>query len=165
MTQGSQDIIQLEPVQTPTGVVYRAVRPRRAVAWQSWFWLAFALLWLFGCSPAGAGAVLICMPPYGCRSSPYFPPIPVPVVPNVVIQAPVGPYRPPAGALAPGPVRGDSALPPPAYGRASPGRGGAMRDAEHAEIEAGILAFCDSNPSENFCIRLLAYLQRYQPGK
>ena len=125
----------------------------------------------------GAGGVLLCNE-FGCRSSPYFPPPIVSVAPPVVYMPanpPVrrppppaynGPPGPPAQVYAPNPNGGPAVrvFPPGALGprytqpRRDPPP---QRDAEAAEIEGDITAFCDAHPDEPFCGKLGHYLRTH----
>jgi hypothetical protein len=108
------------------------------------------------------GAVLLCNP-YGCRSSPYYPPpvyLPAPrVSPPVPAQVTAPPrYRPPRGGA---PIsRPNVQVPPPDDSRPEP-----LPDREAKVIEGDIMVFCDNHPDEQFCGKLGAYLRAHPESK
>ena len=116
--------------------------------------------------PALGGGVLICGP-YGCRSSPYFPP------PIVYLGPPVVSARPPVinvpgqPSAAPARVWPERAYEPrqaPLRRAAPPPPRGPRETAEveeGKEIEGDIMAFCDRNPEEPFCGKLGDYLRKH----
>jgi hypothetical protein len=120
-------------------------------------------------SPAMAGGVLICNP-WGCRSTPYFPP-------PIYIRAPfvISDYRPAVRLPPPYPPLGPENPPPPAYPLAPerppglrpsypppyPPLGNPPKGAEEKGIENDILAFCDAKPDTPFCGRLGEYLRSH----
>jgi hypothetical protein len=128
--------------------------------------------------PAPAGGVLLC-DPWGCRSSPYFPPPIIAVQPPVVFLPPgpgplppgVDPSRlrrdlppPPLrpGALYPSPV--PQAAPPPQLSHRLPAPPPALSKQEvqdQHEIEDGIMEFCDHSPDTPFCGRLGSWLRTH----
>jgi hypothetical protein len=116
-----------------------------------------------------AGGVLICNP-WGCRSTPYFPP-PIFIQPPPIISD----YRPATRLPPPYPPLGPETPPPPAYPLAPerppglrpsypppyPPLGNPPKGAEEKGIENDILAFCDAKPDTPFCARLGEYLRSH----
>jgi len=130
--------------------------------------------------PAFGGGVLLCNE-FGCRSSPYFPPIPIPtpppviynpaphggparayppvVVPRAIVPIPpptVWPQRQPDLTPSPPHVGRRSDPPPPPRERADP---------EGKAIERDITAFCEAHPDEGFCQRLDAFLRKHPEAR
>jgi hypothetical protein len=117
--------------------------------------------------PAQAGAILMCNE-WGCRSSPYLPPIPVPVRPLAIYSAPPrgGPNVAYGVPLARSPIipphtswpqqREAYRSPPPPVRRAPP-----RPDAEAQAIESDIMDFCDHHSDEPFCGKLGSYLRKH----
>jgi hypothetical protein len=124
--------------------------------------IAGIVLGALSAGPAPGAGVLLC-DPWGCRSSPYWPPVPVPVRPPVAFLPP-GPG--PEVYTAP-PQRRTEALPdPPPLSQApppprSPRPPSRQEAAQQADIEASIEAFCDGHPDEQFCGKLGTWLRAH----
>ena len=117
--------------------------------------------------PAWGGGVLVCGP-YGCRSSPYFPPPIVSIGPPVVSTRPPVinvPAALPAAPLVVYPQRAYEPRrgpPPPRQADARPRPPRESGDVEEGrEIEGDIMAFCDAHPEEPFCGKLGAFLRKH----
>jgi hypothetical protein len=138
--------------------------------------IVFALALIASGVPANAGAVLLCNE-FGCRSSPYIPPVPVPVGPPAIYSAP--PHGGPTVAYGV-PLARSPIIPPPtswprlrlpdfppeAY-RAPPPPPprSASADPEGKAIERDILEFCDRHPDEPFCGKLGAFLRKHPEAR
>ena len=109
--------------------------------------------------PAHAGGVLLCSP-YGCRSSPYFPPPIFRTGPPVVYLPPPVDHRHPV-FVAP---RFKPAVDAP-RGTPQPRTQHEARRQEDnpqaKEIEGDIMDFCDQHPEEKFCGKLGTYLRKH----